>query len=135
MTPARHPSWGFALATVGYMAWIFHLSSLPGSATGPDTPVWRFASNLFHVPLFAGLGVCLAMTLGQWPWPARGLWTMGAGLAFAGLDEWHQSWIPGRSASVGDIAMDGIGLALALSGLWWLSRRRATRAEMGVRWG
>lgn len=133
MTPRRRPSWGFLLATVGYLAWIFHLSSLPAGETGPDTPVWRFAANAFHLPLFAGLGVCLAMVLGQWPWPLRGLWTMGAGLAYAGFDEWHQSWIPGRSASAADAAMDGIGLALALIGLCWLSRRGPERSEAGGR--
>jgi len=117
------------MATVGYMAWIFHLSSLPGSATGPDTPFWRFAANASHVPLYAGLGFCVLMTVAHWPWPARAVWTLGIGLAYAGFDEWHQSWAPGRSASAADVALDGIGLVLVLAVFWGVSRRRAVLSE------
>ena len=133
MKSGRRPSWGFLMATVGYMAWIYFLASLPGTATGPDTPFWRFAGNAFHIPLYAGLGACLALTLAQWQWPARATWTVAIGLAYAVVDEWHQAWVPGRSASAADMGLDGMGLALAVAGLWWLSRRHAALAEAGAR--
>ena len=38
---------------------------------------------------------------------------MAAALAYAASDEWHQSFVPGRSATAEDVAIDGIGIALA----------------------
>jgi VanZ family protein len=119
-------SFGWAVVTIGYMAWIFYLSSLPGSATGPNTPFWRFVSNVGHVPLFAGLGLCLAMALARWPWPSRGMATLVLGLAYAIFDEWHQSWIPGRSGSVYDVLLDGVGILLAILAIWSVSSGNET---------
>jgi VanZ family protein len=34
-------------------------------------------------------------------------------LAYAASDEWHQSFVPGRTATPRDVAVDGIGIALA----------------------
>jgi VanZ family protein len=36
-----------------------------------------------------------------------------AALAYASSDEWHQSFVPGRTATPRDVAIDGIGIALA----------------------
>lgn len=38
---------------------------------------------------------------------------VGAALAYAISDEWHQSFVPGRTATARDVAIDGIGIALA----------------------
>ena len=122
MITPRRPSLGWVLAILGYMAGLFYLSSLPGSATGPNTPFWRFVSNAFHIPLFAGLGFCLTMAFANWPWRSRALGTLGAGLAYAIFDEWHQIWSPGRSASFSDVMLDMVGVLLALWVLWALSR-------------
>ena len=35
-------------------------------------------------------------------------------MAFAFSDEWHQSFVPGRYFSYGDILLDAIGVALGL---------------------
>ena len=34
-------------------------------------------------------------------------------LAYAVSDEWHQSFVPGRTATPVDVAIDGIGIGLA----------------------
>ena len=36
-----------------------------------------------------------------------------AALLYATSDEWHQSFVPGRTATPRDVAIDGIGIALA----------------------
>jgi VanZ family protein len=36
-----------------------------------------------------------------------------AALAYASSDEWHQSFVPGRTSTPRDVAIDGIGIALA----------------------
>jgi VanZ family protein len=38
---------------------------------------------------------------------------MAAAIAYAASDEWHQSFVPGRTATAEDVAIDGIGVALA----------------------
>ena len=38
---------------------------------------------------------------------------LAAALAYAISDEWHQSFVPGRGATPRDVAIDGIGIALA----------------------
>lgn len=123
MTGAWRLSIGYLVATLAYMGWLSYLSSLPGSATGPNTPFWRFVSNVSHLPLFGGLGFCLAMTFAHWPWPARGIGTVSFGLAYSIFDEWHQSWSPGRSASFSDIMLNMAGVILALLLVWSVSRR------------
>jgi VanZ family protein len=34
-------------------------------------------------------------------------------LGYAITDEWHQSYVPGRSATIGDVAVDAFGAAIA----------------------
>lgn len=34
-------------------------------------------------------------------------------LGYAFTDEWHQAYVPGRSATIGDVAVDAIGAAIA----------------------
>jgi VanZ family protein len=36
-----------------------------------------------------------------------------AALAYAASDEWHQSFVPGRTATPRDVAIDAVGIALA----------------------
>ena len=117
--PSYRLSRGYLLLSLFYMGLIFYLSSLPGSALGPDTPVWRLLSNLAHIPLFGGLGVCLAMTFRQWTWRSRAVGTLGVGLAYALFDEVHQGFVPGRTMSISDVGLDLIGVAAALCLLWF----------------
>lgn len=46
------------------------------------------------------------------------------GLLYGVSDEWHQSFVPGRTPSAGDLAADGVGvLAGYASGHTFLTRR------------
>ena len=123
--PAVHRlSIRYLIISILYMGWLFFLSSLPGSATGPNTPFWRFLSNAAHIPLFGGLGICLAMMLEDWAWLPRALGTLGIGLVYSVFDEFHQSFVPGRTMSVSDMGLDFIGLAGSLWMMWCISRYR-----------
>jgi VanZ family protein len=62
-------------------------------------------------------------------WPAaRPSWValVAAGSAFLWgyLDEIHQAFVPGRHASLADVAADAIGAVLGVTGYWVLTRRR-----------
>jgi len=52
---------------------------------------------------------------------------LGCCVAYAALDEFHQSFVPGRDASVLDAAADVSGASLVLLGLWGVSRFRGAR--------
>jgi VanZ family protein len=47
-------------------------------------------------------------------WRAAG-WALLAASLFGATDEWHQSWVPGRSPSVADWIADTLGAALAVA--------------------
>jgi len=105
----------YGLATVGYMTGIFVLSASQLNVI----PASRLVLKVLHVPLFAGLAACVLMGLGQGPWSETGSWQL-YGLVgvvaggYAAFDEWHQSFVPGRTASVGDFLLDCLGIALYL---------------------
>ncbi len=51
---------------------------------------------------------------------------------YAGLDEWHQSFVPTRQASIGDVLIDSTGALLAQLSIWAYSqvlRRDASSPE------
>jgi VanZ family protein len=55
----------------------------------------------------------------RWSWA---LATLFLAVAYAGLDEWHQSFVPLRDPRVRDVAIDSLGALLA-QGLVWLYAR------------
>ena len=104
---------GYGLAATGYMTGIFFLSSLQGGRSGPGL---ELLSNLIHIPLFSGLALCLLLSLagGQWPRTTSSHLYGVVGLlaaTYAAFDEWHQSFVAGRSASFGDFLLDCLGIA------------------------
>jgi len=110
-----HP-W-FGLATVLYMAGITFLSSIPRPPR-LHPPVLEYALNLGHIPLFAGLTFLLIRTIAPKQRPfltTRACALAAAALAaFAALDEWHQAFVPGRSASPIDLLLDMMGIGAVL---------------------
>lgn len=53
------------------------------------------------------------------PWSWREpKWTLLIVFAYACLDEWHQSFVPGRQGAVMDVVLDTLGGAFALLFIW-----------------
>lgn len=106
----------FLLAALLYAAWIFTLSS--GNLPSISVPWLAYFVNLAHAPLFGLLAVLLGFA--AWPRDAvrslrvRMLLAWGGTLAYAITDEIHQSFTPGRTASVADVMTDTFGAAFAL---------------------
>lgn len=76
-----------------------------------------YVRKLAHVMEYFVLAMTVAFPL--YVYKVRGIWLMllaGAFcVAFAGLDEYHQSFVAGRGPSVKDVAIDCIGI---LPGIW-----------------
>lgn len=58
------------------------------------------------------------------PWSARTAWlALVCAALYATTDEFHQWFVPNRTASITDVAIDTLGAALGLAALWLLHRR------------
>jgi VanZ family protein len=119
----------YSLLTVAYLAVIYGLSSIPGLGAPEHSPLFLLVMNLGHAPLFAGFGYCVVKSLqrvGQ-SW-ARYALTLAVGGVCAALDEWHQSFVPGRTASLGDWVTDLAGIGLMLCALHLYARGMEARS-------
>lgn len=56
----------------------------------------------------------LQLTPDKWSWRAAGVALLTAA-AYAATDEWHQSFVPGRTAAVSDVLIDSSGALVGLS--------------------
>jgi VanZ family protein len=106
--------WG---PVVVYMAAIFYVSSLHQAPLPPgvsDKPAHAFG--------YMGLGLVLARALAGGLPPRITLRDLSIGLAIAvaysASDEFHQRFVPGRSAELADLYADAIGSAIALIACW-----------------
>lgn len=119
-----------ALPVVAWAGVLFWLSDQPASAfQGSEA----FRASDIDVPgrdylVHAGLYFVLGGLLWLWARLGMGLSEMLAvpvAVGFAVLygisDEWHQSFVPGRSPDVWDVVADGAGALLASACLWTVS--------------
>ena len=113
------------------MAVIFILSSIPGKVD--DDHVLKILTeldpqlqNLLHIPMFGLL---------QWLWlrafaktgKSGGQTVMacvGITTAYGLFDEFHQLFVPGRYASLTDVLMNLVGVAMGTLAFRWLSPPR-----------
>lgn len=98
----RLSPWVPALA---WCAVIFAFSSLPGG--GERDPLWTLAAKTAHLVEYAVLYLLVRRALPSGP---KSLLFC---LAYAASDEWHQSFVPGRTPSALDVLIDGTGALTA----------------------
>jgi VanZ family protein len=115
-----------AIAPLVVMGVIFYFSAQ--SSTG-DHPWWDLiARKLGHVT-----GYVLLTAL--WWWALRGvtgrplLIAVSIAFAYACTDEFHQTFVHGRTGTPVDVGIDSIGMALAA----WLILRRVSPGSRGRR--
>ncbi len=115
----RHPALSWFLL-VGYSLLIFIQSSLPSIDMGTDLPGM---DKVLHLAAYTLMGVLACRALATRPRLETALTLFMAAFAFTLLfglsDEWHQSFVPSRTADVLDFAADGLG---ALLGAGFTSR-------------
>jgi VanZ family protein len=120
--------WGPVAAVA---AGIFALSSLPATGVPGGVPDW-----LLHGLEYGALGFTLARAAGGGLRRRPGVSAVGVavlvGSLYGATDEWHQSFVPGRTPAAGDLAADAAGsLAGALAAVA-ASRLRHRTAPAGT---
>lgn len=101
-----------------YSALIFYLSHQSDPTQGVSIPV---SDKVLHFIEFAVLGF-LAVRAFCYPllkdsWHVSVALSVAYSVLYAAFDEWHQSFIPGRIASGGDLVADTSGALLGIF-LW-----------------
>lgn len=123
-----HP-W-YAMAALFWMGVIVALSSIHRAPVAMRQPLVEQGLNLSHFFFYAILAAFVGLALsGRAPGAGirhAGIVTFIVVSLFAVTDEWHQSMVPGRSASLGDLAVDLAGLCVVLL-IGFLRARGETR--------
>ena len=106
----------YSVLTVAWLAAIYWLSSRTELGTSDSQPLVAFVSNLLHVPLFAGVTYCLLKSVSGEARIPSSVYAIVFAVAtgYAALDEWHQSFVAGRFASVGDFLLDVTGIVAVI---------------------
>jgi VanZ family protein len=109
--------WGIRLLPFLYMVVIWILSSLPSNAVVelPDSSLDRMIKESLHLVEFAILYVLFVaalLTTGKFSKRLSILCAVAASL-YGLLDEFHQSFVPYRSATVIDLVKDVTGVLVA----------------------
>jgi VanZ family protein len=113
-----------------WLAWLF-----PGMSAGTLETLHGWIRKSAHVTEYAifSLLVARAFLSSSRPWLSRGWFVAGFLVltALAASDEYHQSFVPSRTAAVTDVLIDMSGglVALTILALFrrWLSARRLGR--------
>lgn len=111
----------YAVAALAWMAFIWLLSNQPDLQSGlPHDFWWRKTAHILEFAILTGLW---ARVLGNRSL-ASIFYAALIALAYAGIDEWHQSWVAGRNGNPRDVIIDAVGVLLVTGWLLLLSRRR-----------
>lgn len=107
------------------MALLFALSSWPSP---PGLPAG--VDKELHWVLYSGLSALVLRALARRDWRSVGWGRTFAAVivaaAYGATDEYHQSFVPGRSAEVADLVADACGAAAAAIAIRLWSRMKST---------
>ncbi len=115
-----------------YMCLIFIISSLEQPPLPMPEFEWLTIDKLYHFVEYALLGAMLAFAFVNAPprrLPLRWRWTAAAIVAilYGATDEWHQTFVPGRLATVADWVADVLGSIAGVLSVYYYIQRRIKR--------
>ena len=121
---ASHPVAFYWLPAVIYAAGMFTLSSMSKPPAPPGTGGLQDFSEIVHFTEYAIFGVLLSVAFsslgGEYFRRRAAVFALAAACLYGLGDEAHQSFVPGRTASLGDFTIDCVGAAsgIALAALY-----------------
>jgi VanZ family protein len=120
------------LPPIALMALIFVLSSMPSLGSG-SSDEWKLdAHSVAHLTIYLPLGFLLLRGLLSQGVSRAIWWTLVIGVLYAVSDEIHQAFVPGRTPSLLDIGMDGLGLVFGIVAWRQLARRSAPAPALAI---
>jgi VanZ family protein len=119
------------LPAVAVMALIFYLSSQPTLPSVPDPALDVIFKKLGHVTVYSLLAVAYLRAVHRFRWPYLLAWILTA--LYAVSDEYHQSLVPGRTASLQDVLIDVTSAFIALAFVRWAAGSRVAWLRRAVR--
>ena len=123
---------GFSGASAGWMGLIFYFSSLSGDEVSQPLELGVVAwlgdlrSTAAHVVLYAVLAALIQASIWGWNLGFHVRWVVITALLsslFGITDEYHQSFVIGRSATVMDGLVDSVAATASAALLWFLATR------------
>ncbi|HLD06571.1 MAG TPA: VanZ family protein [Candidatus Nanoarchaeia archaeon] len=96
-----------------YAGLIFYLSSIPITGLPGPGPA-AFRDKYWHLLEFFVLAALLLRAGQGYRWRHAYYFAILFAILYGALDELHQSFVPGRVASIVDVAMDGVGALCVL---------------------
>lgn len=118
---------GFSYWWLPPIVWalVIQVGTSAPNVPGPDVVGF---DKVLHLIAYGILGVLLMRAFRyrlRWSLLRAAAYTLVIGGAYGALDEWHQSFIPGRSMEFLDATADLAGLMVAVSAVWvWDGRSR-----------
>ncbi len=91
---------------------IFYLSNQPSLKILP--PLFPYQDKVFHIGAFFLLSVSMIVNRDLYRGGHPAIFLLSIGVVYAVSDEFHQSFVPGRDCSAGDLIADIAGLAIGL---------------------
>ncbi len=118
---------------LAYCAAIYIVSAM-GEPPAPDF-VFEWGDKVAHAAAYALMGV-LALRATRWLMPERSFPAQAVAaflfcFIYGGLDEIHQSFVPGRHADIYDWIADGVGAALGIIATGMIRRTALVRLVIG----
>jgi VanZ family protein len=114
------------------MAVIYLFSDQPysGEISERYLGAWNISiRKLAHVTEYA---ILFCLTRRALAGAAGAAWkALAMSIAYAALDEWHQAYVPGRSATLSDVLVDAGGCCLGWLAWMAASRLKQARARQG----
>ena len=93
-----------------------------------DADVTHNGDKVVHACLFASLGY---LAVRGWVLRKQLVWVLAGLVWLAPQSEWAQAYIPGRGASLADVAADVAGLVVGVGWAMWHQHRRTRRSGLG----
>lgn len=113
--------WGIRLLPFVYMGFIWYLSSEPSDSVvrfGPYDSLIKESLHLVEFAILYGFWVLAFLTFGELSKRSNRI-AVALSIVYAFVDEFHQSFVPSRSATVIDLVKDVIGVCA----VWYIVHR------------